>query len=286
MKTLPNWQHQHVLPGSLDEVLKSTLDDACEYNSSVVQFELSKTFSHIYRLLMPKLNATKVTLGFKTAAQTPTKLVADEFAIAKILILVINQFIEQAPPGKITINVEQQQSDIQLTFSTTEDFATQPLLDSLPNTAKLAQHLGYHLTAQEQNLCLSFPINSATEQPINKLKFLIVEDNDVNATLLAHFLSTYDADIHRVENGKEGVDFVFNHYVDIVFMDINMPVMDGHEATIQIRANKQIEQPTILAVTANTTAQSRSQCVTSGMDAFIAKPFTTAYLNEVIQKYL
>lgn len=119
-----------------------------------------------------------------------------------------------------------------------------------------------------------------------KVHILIVEDNDVNATVLTHFLMPYNHPIHRVVNGQEAVDHILSNPVQLIMMDINMPIMDGHEATVAIRKLTHIEQPTIIAVTADSTTGSAKACIKSGMNRFLAKPINAKQLSDTVDQYL
>ena len=120
----------------------------------------------------------------------------------------------------------------------------------------------------------------------NVLQILIVEDNDVNATVLTHFLLPYNHQIHRVVNGQKGVEYVNNKKVDVIMMDLNMPIMNGYDACKQIRQNKQIDQPVIIAVSADATPNSVKKCQNIGMDGFLAKPFNVKQLSSIVDQYL
>ena len=105
-----------------------------------------------------------------------------------------------------------------------------------------------------------------------KSKVLVVDDNDINAAVMMHFLKHYHCDVHRVHNGEEAYIYTQQNKLDLIFMDINMPVLNGCEASILIRQDSQIVQPKIIAVTADATRQTQQSCREAGMDDFLAKP--------------
>lgn len=119
-----------------------------------------------------------------------------------------------------------------------------------------------------------------------KIQILIVEDNDINATVLDHFLAAYGHPIHRVVNGQEAVDYVKSNKVDLIMMDLNMPVMTGFEATRIIRADSNLKQPPIIAVTADTTIASVNACTEVGMNGFLPKPLNVKQVASVVEQYL
>lgn len=105
---------------------------------------------------------------------------------------------------------------------------------------------------------------------------LLVEDNEINRNYVCELLTVLGCSVHIACNGQEAVQkFLPGHYA-LVLMDCQMPVMDGFEATRQIRA-KEAERPSlhvpILALTAKATGSDLDHCLESGMDSYLVKPF-------------
>lgn len=117
----------------------------------------------------------------------------------------------------------------------------------------------------------------------NSSSILIVEDNDINAAILTHFLTPYGFDIERCLNGQQAVDYIKENPVHIVMMDINMPQMNGCEATQIIRNLTDIEQPHIIAVTADSSITTFERCQQVGMNGFLAKPYNITQLSEILK---
>jgi CheY-like chemotaxis protein len=118
----------------------------------------------------------------------------------------------------------------------------------------------------------------------NPLRILIAEDNRVNQKLAVRVLAKlgYDADI--VENGKEVLEEVSKVNYDLIFMDVQMPEMDGLEATRMIRLCLEA-QPVIVAMTANAMQGDREECLNSGMDDYISKPVNIEELVIILEKW-
>lgn len=116
------------------------------------------------------------------------------------------------------------------------------------------------------------------------LKLLVAEDNPVNQKLMLMMLKNlgYTADI--AENGKVAVNKALANRYDIIFMDIQMPEMDGLEATRQILKNIS-DRPVIIAVTANATDRDRDECLEVGMNDFVSKPVKPLEIKECILKW-
>jgi PAS domain S-box-containing protein len=116
---------------------------------------------------------------------------------------------------------------------------------------------------------------------------LLVEDNDINRLYASSILKIWDCKIDIAENGFVAVEKIKNEKYDVVLMDIQMPVMDGFEATKAIRSlPSPMSQVPIIALTANATKKDVDQCLTSGMNNCIAKPFTPEDLYNVLLKYV
>ena len=116
------------------------------------------------------------------------------------------------------------------------------------------------------------------------LKVLLVEDNKINQKLALKFLEKlgYEADL--AEDGVEAVLAVKEEDYDIVFMDMQMPNMDGVEATQEIRKIFSTDTLKIIAMTANVFKEDRQKCLESGMDDFIPKPINLSLLATIISR--
>lgn len=118
-------------------------------------------------------------------------------------------------------------------------------------------------------------------------RVLAAEDNPVNRIMLEAMLSQVGATATMVENGALAVASMALERFDLVFMDCNMPVMDGYLATAAIRASESGERRTpIIALTANAFIEDRDRCLAAGMDDYLAKPLTRENLRRVIDKWL
>lgn len=120
------------------------------------------------------------------------------------------------------------------------------------------------------------------QMPLKDIKVLLVEDNTVNVTIASRFLEKWGAGVVSLSNGAQAVSFVENHRVDLILMDIRMPVMGGMEATQAIRKFNQ-DTP-IVALSASTLAEVIKEFRGTGFDGFVSKPFRPAELLEEIRR--
>jgi signal transduction histidine kinase/ligand-binding sensor domain-containing protein/CheY-like chemotaxis protein len=125
------------------------------------------------------------------------------------------------------------------------------------------------------------------DESFKNLQILLVEDNAINQLIASKFLYKWGAEINFAENGIIGVDKVKNKKYDIVLMDLQMPEMDGFEATRAIRRlqGDYYKNLPILALTAAAMQEVRQQVEAAGMNDYIAKPFNPNDLYNKIAKY-
>jgi PAS domain S-box-containing protein len=124
--------------------------------------------------------------------------------------------------------------------------------------------------------------NLATQIP---LRVLLVEDNPVNQRVALRFLAHLGYSADAVVNGIEAITALESHAYHLVFMDLQMPEMDGYTATRHVRKSLPAEQqPCIIALTANALQDDREQCLAAGMNDFITKPIQLADLSDVIRR--
>ena len=126
---------------------------------------------------------------------------------------------------------------------------------------------------------------------LNGMHFLCAEDNDLNAEILRSMLDLKGASCVICSNGKQVVEAFGESepdQYDAVLMDVQMPVMNGYEATKQIRAlrNPALAGITILAMTANAFDEDRKKAQECGMDGFLSKPIVIEELVGILQKNL
>jgi two-component system, sensor histidine kinase len=114
---------------------------------------------------------------------------------------------------------------------------------------------------------------------------LVAEDNKINQMVVIKMLRAHNANVVLTENGKECIDYVNSNVVDLIFMDIQMPVIDGITATKEIRAQQVGNAIPIIAMTANTMKQDIKHYLDIGMDGYLTKPFDKVKLNSLLNVY-
>lgn len=117
------------------------------------------------------------------------------------------------------------------------------------------------------------------------LRVLLVEDNQVNQQIAVELMEAAGISVEVAENGRIAVDLLSQHaddYYGLVFMDVQMPEMDGHTATRLIRAQPRFVNLPVIAMTAHAMVEERERCFISGMNAHLAKPINPQELYQVI----
>lgn len=151
---------------------------------------------------------------------------------------------------------------------------------------KITVKVPVNLMDPPQELRHSCEEANTEEQQLSQIKALVIEDNAVNQKVLAGILKKLNVDSVLACNGLEGADICNEQEFDIVFMDCQMPVMDGFESTRKIRSSCGLNSNVpIIAVTANATAKDKQKCFSSGMNDFLKKPIKKNDIKEILDKY-
>lgn len=121
---------------------------------------------------------------------------------------------------------------------------------------------------------------------LRKAKILLVEDDEVNLLIAEHILGKGGYEVVTAVNGEEAVACAGKDVFDLILMDIEMPVMDGMEATACIRQGESGTHIPIIALTAHSLPEKLEEFKAAGMDDYIVKPFDSDKFAEVALRYL
>jgi signal transduction histidine kinase/ligand-binding sensor domain-containing protein/DNA-binding response OmpR family regulator len=127
-----------------------------------------------------------------------------------------------------------------------------------------------------------FSVDFAKKYP---MKILIAEDNLINQKLILRILMKMGYEADAVLNGSRVLELIDKTVYQLIFMDVQMPEMDGLEATRLIRKNKRTPQPIIIAMTANAMPEDREICIRSGMDDYLSKPIRIEEILLILEKW-
>ncbi|WP_456431219.1 response regulator [Nitratifractor sp.] len=151
-------------------------------------------------------------------------------------------------------------------------------LRAMERVKDLPRHAAASGTAENENVVEKF----------EDLRILVAEDNPINQKLIRTTLEQFGADVTLASNGQEAFDLRKQNDYDLIFMDIQMPVLNGIDATKEILHYEQInhlKHIPIIALTANALAGDREKYMAAGMDNYIPKPINIEELRAIIQMY-
>jgi PAS domain S-box-containing protein len=130
---------------------------------------------------------------------------------------------------------------------------------------------------------------ASAQAPAKKLSILLVEDNPINQIVALNQIEQLGHAVALAENGRDALAQIESGKFDVVLMDVQMPVMDGMEATSELRVREQrngMPRMPVIAVTAHAMRGDRERCLTAGMDGYISKPFQQSHLVAEIDRVL
>ena len=129
--------------------------------------------------------------------------------------------------------------------------------------------------------------NHAVQLPDSTISILAADDNAINQKVVRALLKNDQVNIITAENGQAAIEILdSNPTIDLVLMDMQMPVLDGVSATKKIRANKKYNSIPIIALTANSFEEHKQACFDAGMDGYVSKPFTRTNLVKEVNRCL
>ena len=117
-------------------------------------------------------------------------------------------------------------------------------------------------------------------------KILVVEDQEDNRRILRDLLMSVDYEVIEAVTGDAGVTAAQTHRPDLILMDIQLPVLDGYEATRRIRANPDLQQTPIIVITSYALSGDDVKAFEAGCDAYMAKPFSPRKLLAKVREYV
>ncbi|MBV1905479.1 MAG: EAL domain-containing protein [Pseudomonadales bacterium] len=199
------------------------------------------------------------------------------------------------------INRDENYSETQMILLTTGDM--KHALEAAPNLG-IAQLVRKPVFAPEMLNCIKIALEMLTLErsaipvqdkkqeastlPQFKAKILLAEDNLVNQMVAQDTLELFGCEVELAENGEYAVRAVNEHDYDLVFMDIQMPVLDGCQATQKIREGESLgaARIPIIALTANAMDGDRERFLAAGMDDYLSKPFEQSELIKILEHWL
>jgi signal transduction histidine kinase len=188
--------------------------------------------------------------------------------------LAIASDLIQAMSGRLSVSSKPGQGS---TF-----YFTIPLAREKADADSAAAAHANHKPADRVAVPASSP-EARSESPSTRLRVLLVDDTPANQMLISHVLRKRGHEVDLAHNGRDAIAKVRSRPFDVVLMDVQMPEMDGLEATAAIRALADVPRVPIVAMTAHAMPGDRERCLAAGMDDYLAKPIDVRKLAEVVE---
>ena len=316
------WDSSNHLLNLITDILDFSKIEANELNFSEANLNLRQLVETSIRVCTSANPKNKIPVVANFDSSTPDWILGDEARVRQVLVNLIGNALKFTLEGEITVKVTTESKNLLISITDTgigipeTDFEKvfnpfQQVDSSLSRryegtglglsiARKLSRLMSGDLSVSSivgvgTEFVLSLPLRAVTHQRTKpydpakietkrKLKILIVEDNPANRLLVVKLLAQigFTADVDVAVNGLEAVKLVSNSPYDLIFMDLQMPAMDGYEAMGKIRANDAIIQPRIIVVSANVQPEDISNSYSAGADGFLPKPIDREAMINII----
>jgi len=147
-------------------------------------------------------------------------------------------------------------------------------------------NLSQNSTAQEMKPADEVERSAQAKSNFYGKRVLVVEDNFINQQVASEIIGAYGVKVDCAENGLEAIEKIRSRQYNLVFMDVQMPIMDGREATRILRSSDLSPVPIIVAMTAHAMAGDREKYLASGMDDYLSKPVTKEAIFNCLRRWL
>jgi CheY-like chemotaxis protein len=181
-------------------------------------------------------------------------------------------------------------ADVGVSACLAKPVARQQFFDTLCHIFQAVERGEKHtIITTESSVSLSVNRLLVRELPLYGTHILLAEDNRVNREITTEMLEGFGCKVSTAQTGVETVELARKERFDLIFMDCQMPVMDGFEATrhiVELKARGEIAPVPIIALTANAMKGDRERCLEEGMDDYLSKPMRKASLEAILLKWL
>jgi signal transduction histidine kinase/CheY-like chemotaxis protein len=305
----------------VNDILDMSKLESGKFSADFIPFDIRSIVDPLYTSYLLRTDEKGISFSIDYPKDMPKWVFGDPTRLGQILNNLISNAIKFTDKGKVSlkitfekkgklnefcfnvtdtgIGIDQEKLKTIFEFFSQEDNTITRRFGGtglgLAISKSIAELLGGEIKVEsEKNIgstfkfCLSMPEAAEQEKNVTvaqsdltEKNVLIVEDNELNRFLAVTILKKWNANIHIAENGEEAVAAVKNKVIDVILMDIQMPVMDGVAASIAIRNELNSNVP-IIALTANALESEKEKCWQAGMNEYITKPYNPQYLLEKI----
>jgi len=305
----------------VNDILDMSKLESGKFSAEFIPFDLRAILDPLYTTYLLRTDEKGIAFSVDYPNDMPKWLFGDPTRLGQILNNLISNAIKFTDKGKVTlkitfdkkgkhnefcfsvtdtgIGIDQEKLKTIFEFFSQEDNTITRRFGGtglgLAISKSISELLGGEIIVEsEKNVGSTFKFSVTMPEASEQMKkdiivhsdltgknILIVEDNELNRFLAVTILKKWNANIHIAVNGEEAVKAVSSLDIDIVLMDIQMPVMDGVAAAIAIRSELKSNVP-IIALTANALESEKEKCWQAGMNEYITKPYNPEFLREKI----
>ena len=289
-------------------------------------FKLKETIKNTLDLFQYKARQKNIQLHSRIAQDVPEIIFQDEARLYQVLFNLVGNAIKFTNNGSIIVEVKANQSKLMFQVSDSgigipedkldmifESFSqvspghqaettgtglglaiSKSLVHLMDGDLKVTSSLGqgssfyFEIDAPKAQISpeLDIKVSQNTIGDYSALKILVVEDNPINQKLLVSILERHKVKTDVAEDGLIAIEKIKKKNYDLIFMDVQMPVLDGLETTKRIRAEIPTkDQPIIIALTANVSPEHQKECLLAGMNDFLPKPIRVQTIRSLLQFY-
>lgn len=312
-----NMAGQHLL-NIVNDVLDLSRIETGKLNFSNEPFVIYKEVNDVVTLLRQKADEKNIALILEASTIRNISVSGDALRLRQVLINVIGNAIKFTEKGTVFVKVKKQADDF-FNFEITDtgigiaEEKIAKLFDAYQQADNIERNyggtgLGLAITKKLAELqkgtismksvpekgttvsiMLHFPLTKQTETNIAETEFvslhglrlLVAEDDVLNRQLISAMLKDSGAEVITAESGKQAIEKILLYNPDGVLMDIQMPELDGRNATSFIREHISAMLP-LIGITANMMNDAKNECIAAGMNAVILKPFKLHELSEIL----
>ncbi|MDP2273878.1 MAG: ATP-binding protein [Archangium sp.] len=306
----------------INELLDVTRAERGELTLAPVTFELRRMLVEVHALYAPQAKLRDVTLALELPEELPSHVSGDDFRLRQLLGNLVGNALKFTSMGTVTLRLARLEGDRwrfevqdtgigisaealgglfipfkQADATTARRFGGTGL--GLALVRMLATTMGGEVRARSEpgvgsvfTVELPLPVREAPVAVAvaprvalsTRMDVLVVDDNAVNLRIASALLSRAGCVVSEATNGQEAVELASAHAFTAIFMDCQMPVLDGLAATRQLRANPKTAKVPIIALTASAMADEVTACLAAGMNEVMAKPITFDGIRASLQR--
>jgi PAS domain S-box-containing protein len=311
------------LLGLVSDVLDYSRYEAGKLALDPSEFSLRSLLQHVLGPLSERAAAKHLPLEWSVAAEVPDQLLGDSARLAQVIGNLTGNAIKFTSSGRVAVNVRAtslHSPSVELHFTVSDTgvgiarekqrMIFQPFAQADGSTTRkyggaglglsiasvLVELMGgqislesqpgkgstFHFTAVMESL---EPVTAPQKTWKHRTRILVAEDNIVNQRLATRLLEHEGYLVEVADNGRQALEMLDHSHFDVVLMDIQMPELDGLQATAQIRKKERgsLQRLPVVAITAQTSQADRQQCFEAGMDAYVTKPVRVPELMSTIE---